>query len=152
MEEVKGTEGGGVDSDHKGPRAVASTADQRQAVKLDVKRKEQIKARAEVEALREVAGKVNATAQLAIAALRDLMSGKLIMQRVDARAAAMLVVYCEPGRELRDEVATDIMGLMKMPLIVLPKDMAIGAIPAEVMEKAGWVRKVGLVDAAGAPI
>ncbi len=98
--------------------------------------------RMENQALREVCAQVNATAQLAVSALRELAMGKMEMARIDAKEASVLLIKIEPGMDLRDDVVEPMSRLFKLPVCVLPKTMDVTAIPPEALEAHGWSRRL----------
>lgn len=105
----------------------------------------------QIAALKSVAEQINATAQLAVGALQALALKEITLSKIEAKGSELLVVFCEPGRELRDEVCDELIKLLKMPLVVLPKDMRIESLDAKQLEAVGLMKKetVRLVDAQG---
>lgn len=99
--------------------------------------------------LRDSLEKVNKTAQTAVLALTELARGKIEVSRIDANAAAVLVFRVEDGNDLTDEFCDQMMRLLKLPLVVLPKSTTFEAVDDKVLENAGWTRKVEIVRAEG---
>lgn len=137
--------------EHPLPRALRKAADLRQT-RLD--HQEHVRRLAENEAIKNVAQQVNANCQLLAATLQALVLQKLEVQKIQTPDVALLVVYTEPGMELRDEVLDQLMKLLKMPVIVLPKSMRVEGVKPETLEAAGWTRlgPRSLVDAEGKPL
>lgn len=109
---------------------------------------------AENQAMRDVAMAVNGNNQMLAATLREFIMSKMEIQKIQTPESALAVVYCEPGQELRDEVCDQMIKLLKMPIVVLPKTMRIEGVKPETLEKFGWTRlgPRSLTDAEGKPL
>lgn len=115
-------------------------------------RGETARTRYEIDAIRTVAEQLNATNQMAVGLLGELMRDKIKLARIDAREASLLVVeYDSEGgyKSLGDDVIEQISKLLRLPVICIPRGMNFATVDAKLMEKAGWQRKVVLVGADG---
>ena len=109
---------------------------------------------AENQAIRDVAMAVNGNNQMLVATLREFLMGRMEIQKIQTPESVLAVVYCEPGQELRDEVCDQMIKLLKMPIVVLPKTMRIEGVKPETLEQFGWTRMGprSLTDAQGKPL
>lgn len=96
----------------------------------------------ENQALREVAGQINATAQLAVQALKAVALRELELYRVEANGAVAMLIKVNDGMDLSEDLLNQMSKLFKMPVCVLPKSMTLEALQSEQLESAGWTRRL----------
>lgn len=112
----------------------------------------------QLSALKGVAEQINGTAQLAVRALHAVAIKEISLSQINVGDEKLIVVGCEPGRELADNVCDQLIALFKCGLIVVPKDMDFQALKGEALASferklvaMGWEKKksVTLVGADG---
>lgn len=120
--------------------AAAVTEEPKNRTERRIAKREMLRDKVEIQALRQIVAQLNATAQLSVATLSALLSREIEVQKIEGKDAALLIVWCQPGKELNDAVANEIMKLLNMPLVILPKDMLLRDASVEALEKAGWTK------------
>lgn len=103
-------------------------------------------------AMRDVAINAQDTAKRACEVLKCFILGQQEANSYKIDNVECIVIRHTGELQFKAEIVQEISAMMGKPILTLMEGQELQGVSAEQMEKAGWVRKIGLVSAAGNPL